>query len=70
VLELSETLRCPNCGSRDVRVSHSRRALDAILRIFHRVPIRCRQCQNRFYIYGAALEDAEDDDKPQESKAE
>jgi transposase-like protein len=42
-------LHCPNCGSPDVRRSHSRGLLDRLMVIFHKSPFRCRQCERRFY---------------------
>ena len=70
--EKTEIVRCPNCGGRDVRHSHSRGFWDALLAAFHRVPMRCRMCQRRFYIYRRD-EDGEDstpEPKPEQSKAE
>ncbi|HYW42272.1 MAG TPA: hypothetical protein VE959_05415 [Bryobacteraceae bacterium] len=49
--ETPDVIRCPNCGTRDVRHSHSRGVLDAIYAAFHRHPMRCRQCQKRFYLF-------------------
>jgi DNA-directed RNA polymerase subunit RPC12/RpoP len=63
VEETDEIIRCPKCGSKDTRVSFSRKPLDGFLRLFHRIPIRCRQCQNRFYIHG----EPPFEDEPQEN---
>jgi len=41
---------CPKCGSVDIRLSHSERILDFILRTFSRAPYRCRSCRKRFYM--------------------
>jgi hypothetical protein len=43
--------RCPSCGARDTRRSRTRGILDAIMSAFDRKPMRCRQCQRRFYVY-------------------
>jgi len=41
-------LACPNCGSRDARVSH-RRGLGEWLRgCYGACPLRCRRCQTRW----------------------
>jgi DNA-directed RNA polymerase subunit RPC12/RpoP len=74
VEQSSEIVRCPNCGSKDTRESHSHKFFDGFLRVFHRVPWRCRQCQKRFHISSADAYSAETgeepNDKPQESGAE
>lgn len=44
-----DMIRCPNCGIRDVRPSHARGWLDALMSSFDRVPFRCRACSTRFY---------------------
>ena len=41
---------CPKCGSIDIRVSHSERMLDFLLKTFSRAPYRCRSCRKRFYL--------------------
>ena len=48
---------CPRCGGMDVRLSHSRGILDAIMASLRRVPFRCRWCARRFYR--RAIEEAE-----------
>ena len=68
-MEEPEVVRCPKCGSKDTRESHSRRFLDTLLRTFRRIPWRCRQCQNRFYIHGEYSVEEESEDEPQESGA-
>ncbi len=45
----TKVIRCPSCGARDVRHSMSRGLLDAFNGAFGRSPMRCRQCQKRFY---------------------
>jgi hypothetical protein len=42
-------LRCSNCGSPDVRRSHSRGLLDRFMVMFRKAPFRCRRCERRFY---------------------
>jgi DNA-directed RNA polymerase subunit RPC12/RpoP len=43
-------LRCPRCGSSDVRPSKREGLIDAIWASFDRSPVRCRSCRHRFYI--------------------
>ena len=50
-VEKTDIGRCPSCGGRDIRRSHSRKLLDALLGAFHRYPMRCRQCRDRFYLH-------------------
>ena len=40
---------CPKCGSIDIRLSHSHKALDFLIRTFKLFPYRCRSCRKRFY---------------------
>ena len=47
--ESENVIRCPSCGARDVRPSMPRGVWDAIVTAFGRFPMRCRQCQRRFY---------------------
>jgi|HubBroStandDraft_5_1064220.scaffolds.fasta_scaffold1210743_1 DNA-directed RNA polymerase subunit RPC12/RpoP len=43
-------IRCPNCGSCDVRDSYRRTGLwEVLLDMFNLVPYRCRACGNRFH---------------------
>lgn len=41
--------RCPNCGWRNVRKSHSNGLVDTLMRMFSVVPFRCRSCGLRFH---------------------
>jgi hypothetical protein len=45
----THVIHCPSCGARDVRHSMSRGFLDAVIGALGRSPMRCRQCQKRFY---------------------
>lgn len=40
--------RCPNCGWRNVRLSHSTGPIDTIMKMFSVAPFRCRSCGTRF----------------------
>ncbi len=42
-------VRCPRCGSADVRPSYSTRFRDALAGMFALAPYRCRACRARFY---------------------
>ncbi|MBZ5584005.1 MAG: hypothetical protein LAQ30_17690 [Acidobacteriia bacterium] len=44
-----EIVRCPNCGSRDVRPSYPAGPRDALMMALGFTPLRCRSCQRRFY---------------------
>jgi len=46
-----DTVRCPNCGWRDIRFAHLRSALDHILLKLSVSAFRCRSCGHRFYRY-------------------
>jgi hypothetical protein len=39
---------CPNCGSRDVRVSSQMSLGEKLRSVFGRFPVRCRRCSSRF----------------------
>jgi ribosomal protein L37AE/L43A len=41
--------RCPNCGSINIRRSHSEGFIDKIMRLTGRRPYRCRDCRDRFH---------------------
>ena len=41
--------RCPNCGWRNVRLSHSNGVMDKVFKFFAVVPFRCRSCGLRFH---------------------
>jgi transposase-like protein len=58
----SAELRCPNCGTRDVRHSHGRSWQDAWHRWFSFSPFRCRSCRARFYRYVADAREAMETD--------
>ncbi len=63
----TEVVRCPSCGARDVRHSMSHGVLDAIIGAFGREPMRCRQCQRRFYKRRPPKEEDGGDAKLKES---
>jgi predicted Zn-ribbon and HTH transcriptional regulator len=44
-----ELPRCPNCGWRNVRLSHSKGPIDTVLKMFTVFPFRCRSCGLRFH---------------------
>jgi hypothetical protein len=48
-LNSDEKLRCPSCGSVDVRHSQRRGLLDSLMSTLRKTPFRCRFCQRRFY---------------------
>jgi hypothetical protein len=41
--------RCPNCGWRNVRKSHSNGPIDTLMKMFSVLPFRCRSCGLRFH---------------------
>jgi hypothetical protein len=41
-------LACPNCGTRDVKVSHPQGLVQYIKNFFGISPLRCRRCSNRW----------------------
>jgi hypothetical protein len=41
-------IACPECGTRDVRVSQTRGAVERIRQIFGVYPLRCKRCNTRF----------------------
>jgi hypothetical protein len=43
--------RCPSCGWQNVRLSHSRGALDSALVFFSIHAFRCRSCGLRFHRF-------------------
>jgi DNA-directed RNA polymerase subunit RPC12/RpoP len=47
--ESQTRLRCPACGSRDIRRSFPKPFLDALMSVFKLQPLRCRSCRHRFY---------------------
>jgi DNA-directed RNA polymerase subunit RPC12/RpoP len=63
-METGDTIRCPNCGRRDVRPSHAKGLKDAVMSALRRQPFRCRACGSRFYVRGAAKE-AKSEAKPE-----
>jgi transcriptional regulator NrdR family protein len=42
-------LRCPRCFKRDIVPSLPRGIMDAVMKMFHRIPRHCRACGKRFY---------------------
>jgi hypothetical protein len=40
--------RCPRCGWRNTRLSHTKSMLDSVLRTFSLRAFRCRSCGKRF----------------------
>jgi uncharacterized protein with PIN domain len=55
--QAEERLKCPKCGSPDIRRSHSEGVVPAVLRMVGRWPFRCRSCRSRFYLSVAPPED-------------
>src|SRR3984957_14774341 len=41
-------LSCPNCGLRDVKVSHRRHLIEYVKAIVGIYPLRCRKCHARW----------------------
>jgi uncharacterized protein with PIN domain len=41
--------RCPNCGSPNIRRSHTDGIVDNIMRLFGKRAYRCRDCRDRFH---------------------
>lgn len=41
-------LACPQCGTRDVRVSHRQSIAEVLKSIFGIYPLRCRRCRTRW----------------------
>jgi hypothetical protein len=40
---------CPQCGSHDIRRSHTNKWLDVVRKVRDDYPYRCRECHDRFY---------------------
>jgi hypothetical protein len=47
--EDGDVIRCPSCGSRDVRGSLHLGIKDNVAAVFSLAPVRCRACARRFY---------------------
>lgn len=47
-------IKCPGCGSKDVRCSRSDGLLSSFLRKLVLHPFRCRSCRKRFFRSGHA----------------
>jgi hypothetical protein len=43
-------MNCPSCGSSELRSSKRSQWSDGFQRLIGREPIRCRNCQERFYV--------------------
>jgi predicted RNA-binding Zn-ribbon protein involved in translation (DUF1610 family) len=54
---LTGRLKCPKCGSADVRRARSEGVLPSLLQMFGRWPFRCRSCRGRFFRYAPPPED-------------
>jgi transposase-like protein len=46
---IKQPLKCPRCGSGDIRRSKSEGFYALVQRMFGRWPFRCRSCRGRFY---------------------
>ena len=42
-------LKCPKCGSHDIRPSRVDGFVDSLLRALGRFPFRCRSCRSKFH---------------------
>ena len=49
----AHSLKCPRCGSNDLRRSKSDGLIAVIQRIAGRWPFRCRSCRKRFYRHSS-----------------
>jgi hypothetical protein len=57
---LKEPVRCPKCGSSDVRYSYTKKAWDVIVDLlFSMDAFRCRSCRVRFHKFDPGGEEAE-----------
>jgi ribosomal protein L40E len=55
-----EPVRCPKCGSTDVRYSYTQTAWDMILDLlFSMDAFRCRSCRKRFHKFDPGGDDEE-----------
>jgi hypothetical protein len=60
-----DPIRCPKCGSTDVRYSYTQTAWDFILRLlFSMDTFRCRSCRVRFHKFDPGGEDDPDEAAP------
>ncbi len=57
-------IHCPSCGAGDVRESHTRSPVDAVLSMFGLVAYRCRACRNRFHKKPPHEDSEEELDEP------
>lgn len=61
-MEPKEPVRCPKCGSTDVRYSYTQSTWDMILDLlFSMDTFRCRSCRRRFHKFDAG---GDDNDQP------
>ena len=47
--EAAWIIRCPQCGSADVRRSYPQGIRDGIMNMLQQTPLRCRSCRCRFF---------------------
>ncbi len=73
-MEPKEPVRCPKCGSSDIRYSYTQTTWDMILDLlFSMDAFRCRSCRHRFHKFDAGNDDEQPVSKPParpESKTE
>ena len=63
-----EAVRCPKCGSLDVRYSYSQTTWDTIIEtLFSMEAFRCRSCRRRFHKFDPA---GDDEERPREEPPE
>ncbi len=67
-----ESVRCPKCGSSDVRYSYTKTAWDTIMEVvFSMDAFRCRSCRWRFHKYDPGVAEAEiERSEPKDERAE
>ena len=54
---------CRKCGSTDIRMSQTHKALDFLLKSFSLRPYRCRSCRKRFYLRKPSVPEVDMEDE-------
>jgi hypothetical protein len=57
----TEIVRCPKCGSADIRYSRKRGVLDSVMDVFFSMDaFRCRSCRGRFRKFDQGIEEEDE----------
>lgn len=61
--------RCPRCGGKDIRPSWQSGVFDGIMKLFRRLPYRCRSCRRRFFRYTRPKDQSSEEEDTHSSNA-